>query len=751
MMRSFILLGTCVLSVCFSSFESLAQREVMPRIVRARMIRSAEADQRAQRYSEAHDKYRSVAHAIQAEARRDSAFAWALTDSTLAVYQQGVVCAMEVGNTRAASDLLDSLIALNRISPAQWLTRMELAQIADNSQELNALLEEGKAKFDGTNWNDQADALVASFEDVEHALTPATLRAFRPSSVAPEFGAVPYGDGVVFVASGEVPGLSPIVDGWTGYTFTELRWEDDRNNADGSPDFFEMVLRKDLLKADRGVYNEGPVAFSEDGQRAFLTRSQRSWLDPSGHAVQNLELILLEREGKRWVVSPHPFPFNEPQFSTCHGVLDPSGHLIFASDRPGGQGGMDLWKCEALASGGWGEPKNLGSKINTAGHEIFPFVNSVNQLYFSSDGQPNRYGGLDVYKHDFASSQTVLLGDPINSFADDFAMVVDGTGAGYLSSNREGGMDRIYSLAMLEVLADFEVQFVACDELTSSGIRVQILNKATMEAETLETDEDGKVTFQARVGEAVELAFGGDWTYQGIEPREFMSPVEGLSQHEIRLEYTPRENQVRVATAQANSREVEFQLTHSNGSVVPLATNDEGVARWGLQEYANYEKVQANAVGFQTQVELIRNQENCPRPDSITVTMDRVVDIDLSLIFYDLNKATLRERSKMVLDSVVVYMNAVQNVNLELSAHTDCRGSDEHNAELSQARAQSCVDYIVAAGISKDRIIPRGYGERCLKNECADGVSCTEAQHQENRRTELRIIPEGTTTARPCE
>lgn len=157
------------------------------------------------------------------------------------------------------------------------------------------------------------------------------------------------------------------------------------------------------------------------------------------------------------------------------------------------------------------------------------------------------------------------------------------------------------------------------------------------------------------------------------------------------------------------------------------------------------------AVGFQTQVELIRNQENCPRPDSITVTMDRVVDIDLSLIFYDLNKATLRERSKMVLDSVVVYMNAVQNVNLGLSAHTDCRGSDEHNTELSQARAQSCVDYIVAAGISKDRIIPRGYGERCLKNECADGVSCTEAQHQENRRTELRIIPEGTTTARPCD
>lgn len=312
-------------------------------------------------------------------------------------------------------------------------------------------------------------------------------------------------------------------------------------------------------------------------------------------------------------------------------------------------------------------------------------------------------------------------------------------------------MDRIYALTLLDVFADFEVQFVACDELRAAGIRVHALNKTTQVAEVFETNEQGKLTFQTRIGDVMELSFDGDWTYQGIEPREFKSLVEGFNQHEIPLEYTPRENQVRVVLAESNSSDVELQLTHSDGSVEPLAMDAEGLATWGLQEFASYENVQANAIGFQTQSELIRNQEDCPRPDSIAVTMERVVDIDLSLIFYDLNKATLRERSKTVLDSVVVYMNAVQHVNVELSAHTDCRGSNEHNEKLSQARAQSCVDYIVAAGISKDRIIPRGYGERCLKNECADGVSCTESQHQENRRTELKIIAAGTTTERLCE
>jgi outer membrane protein OmpA-like peptidoglycan-associated protein len=84
----------------------------------------------------------------------------------------------------------------------------------------------------------------------------------------------------------------------------------------------------------------------------------------------------------------------------------------------------------------------------------------------------------------------------------------------------------------------------------------------------------------------------------------------------------------------------------------------------------------------------------------------------------------------------------VKDLTLELSSHTDCRGSNAYNQELSQRRAQSCVDYIIAAGITKDRILAVGHGETLLVNQCADGVPCTEAEHQMNRRTELRIVTE---------
>jgi len=79
-------------------------------------------------------------------------------------------------------------------------------------------------------------------------------------------------------------------------------------------------------------------------------------------------------------------------------------------------------------------------------------------------------------------------------------------------------------------------------------------------------------------------------------------------------------------------------------------------------------------------------------------------------------------------------------VKVELASHTDSRASDSYNMTLSQNRANAAVEYLVAQGISRDRLIPVGYGERKLLNKCKDGVPCSEEEHQLNRRTEMKII-----------
>ena len=84
-------------------------------------------------------------------------------------------------------------------------------------------------------------------------------------------------------------------------------------------------------------------------------------------------------------------------------------------------------------------------------------------------------------------------------------------------------------------------------------------------------------------------------------------------------------------------------------------------------------------------------------------------------IFYDFNKATLRPESQKALDELVQLLNENPNVTIELSAHTDSRGSDAYNEQLSQRRAESVVAYLIAHGIAADRLTPKGYGETAPK------------------------------------
>lgn len=112
----------------------------------------------------------------------------------------------------------------------------------------------------------------------------------------------------------------------------------------------------------------------------------------------------------------------------------------------------------------------------------------------------------------------------------------------------------------------------------------------------------------------------------------------------------------------------------------------------------------------------------------------------LRKIHYDYNQSVIRPDAAKELDELVLTLKEYPSLVIELSSHTDSRGNDGYNLLLSQRRAEAAVKYLVEHGIDKDRLVAKGYGETHLLNKCANGVKCTEAQHQMNRRTEFKVL-----------
>jgi outer membrane protein OmpA-like peptidoglycan-associated protein len=119
------------------------------------------------------------------------------------------------------------------------------------------------------------------------------------------------------------------------------------------------------------------------------------------------------------------------------------------------------------------------------------------------------------------------------------------------------------------------------------------------------------------------------------------------------------------------------------------------------------------------------------------IELGKAVKIDN--IYYDLARATLRPEAIKELDKMANVLRDNPALLIEIGSHTDARGGATENLALSEQRAQAAVDYIVSKGVNANRITAKGYGETKLVNGCADGVQCTEEQHQLNRRTEFRV------------
>lgn len=191
---------------------------------------------------------------------------------------------------------------------------------------------------------------------------------------------------------------------------------------------------------------------------------------------------------------------------------------------------------------------------------------------------------------------------------------------------------------------------------------------------------------------------------------------------------------VTVVLKNLNAAEQKNTLTDSNGEFIFHALQNSSYNIYGKKENYFSQTEVVSTKDFDRNKTLFIKLEVCMEDAGCGK------DIVLKNILYDLDKYFIREDAKPELNRLVQFMKDNPLIKVELSSHTDSRESDEYNQRLSQNRANAAVDYIVSQGISRDRLKGVGYGEKRLLNRCKDGVNCTEAEHQINRRTEMKVI-----------
>ncbi|MES3018327.1 MAG: OmpA family protein [Bacteroidota bacterium] len=199
-------------------------------------------------------------------------------------------------------------------------------------------------------------------------------------------------------------------------------------------------------------YHEGPAALLPEGSLLFTRNNYIGGKAGKSQAGVN-KLKLYTASGPTWEKITN-FPYNNNEYSTGHPTVSSDGKvLIFSSDMPRGFGGTDLYYCVRTGDGKqWGRPVNLGPRINTEGHEQFPYLDKNGKLYFSSTGHPG-LGGLDIFEVVLKDLKPIgnpkHLGSDVNSSADDFGYIQDEMGkTGYFSSNRRGN-DDIYQFTRM--------------------------------------------------------------------------------------------------------------------------------------------------------------------------------------------------------------------------------------------------------------------------------------------------------------
>ncbi len=429
-------------------------------------------------------------------------------------------------------------------------------------------------------------------------------------------------------------------------------------------------------------------SFSEDGKKFFYTICDGDLLKP------NCDIYESDMTGVEWSagkplseeINLKGFTNTQPYFAKSSNGSDV---LYFVSNREGGRGGLDIWYSAVNKKGEFSTPKNLGNKINTDRDEVTPFYDSKSStLYFSSNGFISM-GGSDIFKS--ASDANGKFNNSAENLGAPFNSACDDNYFRYSKNSEEGYLvsNRPGIFSVRGKTCCFDIFSYKYDRRFWLAVKGQVFDDATQQ------------------------------------------PISGAFINLSLRSNNITESDVVIAN-DSSKTETPFFFNLKPEKLYKVSATKDGYFA-SSQQFSTVGLTKSD-----TQVVNIYLKK-----------LEKNKAYRLNNIYYDFDKSDLRNESKTTLDTLYNILMENPTIIIELSSHTDVRGSDEYNLNLSQKRAESCVNYLInEKGIPKERISAKGYGETKKLDDCAKYPECPQDQsgdcpcHQLNRRTEFKIIGE---------
>ncbi|WP_125721389.1 OmpA family protein [Flavobacterium ustbae] len=550
-----------------------------------------------------------------------------------------------------------------------------------------------------------------------------------------EFGAVIYKQDLVFAGVKLKPGLFDKKYKWDNETYLNLVTIPLKNinSADSIVHYFAKELKTGM--------HESNAVFTKDGKTMYFTRnnSKGSKKKKDDKKISNLQIFKAELVEGNWT-NVTSLPFNSANYSVEHPALSADEKVLyFASDMPGTLGSFDIYSVN-INKGAFDTPKNLGPEINTNKREQFPFASADYKLYFSSDGHLG-YGSLDVFVSEINGneySKPVNVGLPLNSNLDDFAFNIDSnTKEGFFASNREGGKgsDDIYQFKEIkDLIVEDCKQFIAGTitdidtQLALENATVLLQDSENKTLNTITTSADGKFSFTVACETSYKIsAFKENYTNA--------SKILTLDKTRDKV------NDGSLALKSLEAIKKEEKLIAENKRKQEIIIEEENKKKEALAAIELKEKEKKAKEAAIVAAEIRKNEkvkEILEKEKDVVKDKDRLI-IKTDPIYFDYDLWYIRKESKVILGRVVELMKKYPGMVIEIGSHTDSRGSVKYNADLSQKRADSTRDFIIQSGIDAKRVSAKGYGESVPIVKCKTDESCSEEEHELNRRSEFVI------------